>query len=166
MPSPTKPSTPRDTSAQNARLQAQLAELEAQRDELIKSMLPLLPAGTLPTQAAPASSSKSSNKAAEQNHQHLDRPSDSQDSGVAIDGTSTTAMDQSKSSVESIESISTETRTAVLDYANGVVKKHISLLHAYNGIRDVGQGLMGLIAEQRGVRVKDVMADFGVGEGD
>jgi hypothetical protein len=33
------------------------------------------------------------------------------------------------------------------------VKKHIKLLHEYNDIRDVGQGLIGMIAENRGVRI-------------
>lgn len=46
------------------------------------------------------------------------------------------------------------------------VKAHIKLLHDYNEIRDVGQGLMGIIADNRGVRVRDVYQDFEVGEGD
>lgn len=50
--------------------------------------------------------------------------------------------------------------------AQATVKTHIKLLHDYNEIRDVGQGLMGIIADNRGVRVRDVYQDFGVGEGD
>ena len=46
------------------------------------------------------------------------------------------------------------------------VKAHIKLLHDYNEIRDVGQGLMGIIADTKGVRVRDVYQEFGVGEGD
>jgi hypothetical protein len=46
------------------------------------------------------------------------------------------------------------------------VKRHIGLLHAYNEIKDVGQGLMGLIADSRGVRVREVMEEMGVGEKD
>lgn len=46
------------------------------------------------------------------------------------------------------------------------VKAHIKLLHDYNEIRDVGQGIMGIIADSRGVRVKQVYQDFDVGEGD
>ncbi|KAI4165767.1 MAG: hypothetical protein LQ342_000710 [Letrouitia transgressa] len=46
------------------------------------------------------------------------------------------------------------------------VNKHIELLHTYNEIRDVGTGLMGIIADNRGVRVKDVYRDFDVGEKD
>ncbi|KAF3406862.1 Mating-type switching protein swi5 [Talaromyces pinophilus] len=42
------------------------------------------------------------------------------------------------------------------------VQNHIRLLHDYNEIRDIGQGLLGLIAERRGVRYKDVLEDFGV----
>lgn len=50
--------------------------------------------------------------------------------------------------------------------SQATVKAHIKLLHDYNEIRDVGQGLMGLIADNRGVRVRDVYRDFDVGEGD
>ncbi|BCS20204.1 SWI5/SAE3 family protein [Aspergillus puulaauensis] len=43
------------------------------------------------------------------------------------------------------------------------VKRHIRLLHEYNEIKDIGQGLMGLIADTRGVRQVDVQKEFGVG---
>ncbi|ORY16096.1 DNA repair protein [Clohesyomyces aquaticus] len=46
--------------------------------------------------------------------------------------------------------------------ANSIVKKHITLLHEYNEIKDVGQGLMGLIADQRGVRIVEVQDEFGL----
>ncbi|KAF7716325.1 Uncharacterized protein PECH_000107 [Penicillium ucsense] len=46
------------------------------------------------------------------------------------------------------------------------VKRHIRLLHEYNEIKDVAQGLMGLIAETRGVRHVEVQKEFGVHEGD
>ena len=46
------------------------------------------------------------------------------------------------------------------------VRTHIRLLHDYNELRDIGTGLMSLIADQRGVRLKEIMAEFGVGEGD
>ncbi|KAK8169926.1 Swi5-domain-containing protein [Phyllosticta citrichinensis] len=52
-------------------------------------------------------------------------------------------------------------RTA-LDEAKAVIKEHIRLLHDYNEIRDVGQGLFGIIAESRGVRVKDIHEEFGI----
>ncbi|KAM0704644.1 hypothetical protein Q7P35_007430 [Cladosporium inversicolor] len=47
-----------------------------------------------------------------------------------------------------------------------VIKGHIALLHKYNEIKDIGQGLMGLIADKRDCRVLGVMEEFGVGEGD
>ena len=47
-----------------------------------------------------------------------------------------------------------------------LVNNHIRLLHQYNEIRDVAQSLMGIIAEQRGVRVLDIYKDFGIGDGD
>lgn len=50
--------------------------------------------------------------------------------------------------------------------ARAAIKEHIALLHRYNGIRDVAQGLMGMIADQRGVRMRDVQSDFGLSEKD
>ena len=43
------------------------------------------------------------------------------------------------------------------------VKRHIKLLHDYNDIRDVGQGLVGMIADNRGVRIGELYEEFGVG---
>ena len=59
-----------------------------------------------------------------------------------------------------------ETLKLALKASNTVIKEHIQLLHRYNEIKDIGQGLMGLIAEKRGCRIKDVMEDFGVDEKD
>lgn len=42
------------------------------------------------------------------------------------------------------------------------VKTHIKLLHDYNDIRDIGQGLIGMIADNRGVRIGDLYEEFGV----
>jgi DNA repair protein Swi5/Sae3 len=49
---------------------------------------------------------------------------------------------------------------------SAIVQRHIRLLHQYNEIKDIGQGLMGLIAEARGVRYADVQKEYGVGKGD
>ena len=54
---------------------------------------------------------------------------------------------------------------AVVD-AKVVVQRHIKLLHEYNAIKDTGQGLLGLIADSRGVRLRDVHDEFGVGSDD
>lgn len=130
MTSPTK----RDPAAQQARLFSQIAELEAERDTLIRSLLPLMPTSIQESARAnvnsttnPTDTSKGTTKASNVEHQL---------SEATIDG--------------------------VLDQSNKTVKQHIELLHAYNGIRDIGHGLMGMIAEQRGVRVKDIMDEFGV----
>ncbi|TID19363.1 hypothetical protein E6O75_ATG06701 [Venturia nashicola] len=50
--------------------------------------------------------------------------------------------------------------------AREVIKDHIGRLHRYNEIRDVGQGLIGMIADQRGKRIVDCMDEFGVEVGD
>jgi hypothetical protein len=58
------------------------------------------------------------------------------------------------------------TEADIMLAANKIVKDHIKLLHEYNELKDVGQGLMGLIADQRGVRIVEVNEEFGIGEGD
>jgi DNA repair protein Swi5/Sae3 len=47
-----------------------------------------------------------------------------------------------------------------------MIKQHIKLLHEYNEIKDVAQGLIGMIADARDVRVVDCQREFGVGVGD
>ncbi|TGZ77822.1 Swi5-domain-containing protein [Ascodesmis nigricans] len=42
------------------------------------------------------------------------------------------------------------------------VQTHIRLLHEYNEMRDVALGLMGLVADNRGCEVKEVMTEFGL----
>jgi hypothetical protein len=59
-----------------------------------------------------------------------------------------------------------EILASALKSSNAVVKEHITLLHEYNEIKDIGQGLMGLIADKRDCRVVVVMDEFGVGEKD
>lgn len=59
-----------------------------------------------------------------------------------------------------------EKTKSALASANVTIKEHIALLHKYNEIKDIGQGLMGLIAESRGCRVAVVMEDYGMGEKD
>ncbi|MCJ1349736.1 hypothetical protein MMC31_007977 [Peltigera leucophlebia] len=48
--------------------------------------------------------------------------------------------------------------------ASTTVQTHISLLHTYNEIRDIASGLMGIIADNRGVRARDIYEEYGVHE--
>ncbi|KAK1529883.1 hypothetical protein CPAR01_12195 [Colletotrichum paranaense] len=52
--------------------------------------------------------------------------------------------------------------------ASAVVAKHVRLLREYNQIKDVGQQLMGMVAEKRGVTVGSLYEtrEFGVGSKD
>ncbi|KAI0583074.1 DNA repair protein Swi5/Sae3 [Pyrenophora tritici-repentis] len=58
------------------------------------------------------------------------------------------------------------TEADIMSAANRIVKEHIKLLHEYNELKDVGQGLMGLIADQRGVRIVEVQEEFGIDAND
>jgi len=50
--------------------------------------------------------------------------------------------------------------------ANATKKAYIKKLHDYNDTKDMASALMGMVAEHRGVRFKDVMEEFGVGPDD
>lgn len=54
------------------------------------------------------------------------------------------------------------TKTDIIAAANKIVREHIKLLHEYNELKDMGQGLMGLIADQRGARIVEVQEEFGI----
>lgn len=54
------------------------------------------------------------------------------------------------------------TEAELMTAANKIVKEHIRLLHEYNELKDVGQGLMGLIAESRGLRIVEIQDEFGI----
>lgn len=58
------------------------------------------------------------------------------------------------------------TEADIMAAANKIVKEHIKLLHEYNELKDVGQGLMGLIADQRGVRIVEIQDEFGIDAND
>jgi hypothetical protein len=68
--------------------------------------------------------------------------------------------------IPALPGIEQHDRDALMKEANAIIKQHINLLHEYNEIKDVAQGLIGMIAEKRGVRVVDCQGEFGVGPGD
>ncbi|KAF2095308.1 hypothetical protein NA57DRAFT_79799 [Rhizodiscina lignyota] len=67
-----------------------------------------------------------------------------------------------KNSEDGGNQLTSEQADASLTAAKAVTKEHISLLHRYNEMRDIGLGMMGIIADQRGVRLRDVQEEFGV----
>jgi hypothetical protein len=72
-------------------------------------------------------------------------------------------MEENASSDVSMTDVNDEaTEADIMAAANKIVKEHIKLLHEYNELKDVGQGLMGLIADQRGVRIVEVQEEFGI----
>lgn len=61
----------------------------------------------------------------------------------------------------------TETEiTAALLEAKKVRAEHIRALGRYNDIKDAAQMLIGLVADSRGCRVREVMRDLGVEDDD
>ncbi|EXJ66046.1 uncharacterized protein A1O5_10660 [Cladophialophora psammophila CBS 110553] len=63
-------------------------------------------------------------------------------------------------------SISGDTEKEALSHAQSIINRHISLLKSYNEIKDIAMGMLGLIAEKEGRRLKDVMDERGVDERD
>jgi hypothetical protein len=66
----------------------------------------------------------------------------------------------------SLAEVDIEDTDVLMKEAHKIIKQHINLLHEYNEIKDVAQGLIGMIADQRGVRVVDCQSEFGVDAGD
>ncbi|KAJ5927940.1 hypothetical protein N7466_006896 [Penicillium verhagenii] len=59
-----------------------------------------------------------------------------------------------------------EDKAKLRDDPAKTVKRHVRLLHEYNDIKDAAQGLMGLIADSKGIRVAEVHEEYGVNEKD
>jgi hypothetical protein len=78
---------------------------------------------------------------------------------VLIEGSRLPNVDMSDEEAE-------PTDAEVTSAANKIVKEHIKLLHEYNELKDVGQGMMGLIADQRGSRIAEVQEEFGIDAND
>ena len=72
------------------------------------------------------------------------------------------------STPSSIPKLSKDDEETVMIHAKMVIKEHIARLHAYNEIKDVALGLMGMVADARGVRVTELYegGEFGVAEKD
>lgn len=64
--------------------------------------------------------------------------------------------------------LSEHDQETVMKDAKEVIKRHIQRLHRYNEVKDVAQGLMGMVAEARDVRVGELYehGEFGVDEKD
>ncbi|GLB06908.1 hypothetical protein AtubIFM57258_002227 [Aspergillus tubingensis] len=78
-----------------------------------------------------------------------------------------------RASIASLQSQITETESQIEQIKaklkndpSTTVKRHIRLLHEYNEIKDIAQGLMGLIADARGVRQVDVQREYGLDDRD
>ncbi|KIX95026.1 uncharacterized protein Z520_09336 [Fonsecaea multimorphosa CBS 102226] len=55
---------------------------------------------------------------------------------------------------------------AALAHAHSIINSHISLLKSYNEIKNIAMGMLSLIAEKEGRRLKDVMDERGIDEDD
>jgi hypothetical protein len=85
---------------------------------------------------------------------------------VALPAIQVLIEENQSSGVDASEDDGEPTDADVTAAANRMVKEHIKLLHEYNELKDAGQGLMGLIADQRGVRIVEVQDEFGIDAND
>ncbi|KAK6521684.1 hypothetical protein TWF506_001891 [Arthrobotrys conoides] len=67
-----------------------------------------------------------------------------------------------ESQLESLNSQVSSTAEKLENPPKATIKQHIKLLHDFNEIRDVGLHLIGMIADERGVGLKEVLGEFGV----
>ncbi|RAL05606.1 SWI5/SAE3 family protein [Aspergillus ibericus CBS 121593] len=77
-----------------------------------------------------------------------------------------TSIASLQSQITEIECQIAQTRTKLKDDPSTTLQRHIRLLHEYNEVKDIAQGLMGLIADTRGVRQVDVQREYGVEDRD
>ncbi|PYI10039.1 Swi5-domain-containing protein [Aspergillus sclerotiicarbonarius CBS 121057] len=77
-----------------------------------------------------------------------------------------TSIASLQSQITEIESQIAQTKAKLKNDPSTTVQRHIRLLHEYNEIKDIAQGLMGLIADARGVRQVDVQREYGVDDRD
>jgi len=134
------------TDARSISLRTTLAELTAERMTLMQTL------AALPSVAA--SLPQPLTGTLKSNHP------------LAANGNGAAEAPDSPETLQSCKDESTDPHVlneeAVMAAARAITKRHISLLHTYNEIRDIGQGLMGLIADSRGVRIKEVQEEFGI----
>ncbi|KAF3214223.1 hypothetical protein TWF106_009282 [Orbilia oligospora] len=71
-----------------------------------------------------------------------------------------------ESQLESLNSQVSSTTGKLENPPKATIKQHIKLLHDFNEIRDVGLHLIGMIADERGVGLKEILGEFGVTEKD
>ncbi|KAF3283868.1 hypothetical protein TWF970_001039 [Orbilia oligospora] len=71
-----------------------------------------------------------------------------------------------ESQLEILNSQVSSTTEKLENPPKATIKQHIKLLHDFNEIRDVGLHLIGMIADERGVGLKEVLGEFGVTEKD
>ncbi|KAL4991208.1 Swi5-domain-containing protein [Aspergillus falconensis] len=90
-------------------------------------------------------------------------PEKSQDHSTSQQASLRASITALESQSAQLEAQIAEMRAKLKNDPSETVKRHIRLLHEYNEIKDIGQGLMGLIADARGVRQVDVQKEFGVG---
>ncbi|KAK6362157.1 hypothetical protein TWF730_005854 [Orbilia blumenaviensis] len=71
-----------------------------------------------------------------------------------------------ESQLETVKSQISSTTGKLENPSKATIQQHIKLLHDFNEIRDVGLHLIGMIADERGVGLKQVLGEFGVTEKD
>ena len=137
----------KDPEAHRVHLLSTFEELRAEREALVLSLLPRVPPSTMPTMASTSDSSDTKTN-----------PTDKAGKTNLTDTQSTESA-----AADATTSPPTEAQVAsTLAFARSTAASHISLLHDYNEIKDVAQMLMGLVAEQRGARVVEIMEEFGM----
>ncbi|KAJ5643017.1 uncharacterized protein N7484_005524 [Penicillium longicatenatum] len=73
---------------------------------------------------------------------------------------------QLESDLSLLEKEVAESKAELRNDPSTTVQRHVRLLHEYNEVKDAAQGLMGLIADAKGVRVAEIHKEYGVDEKD
>ena len=76
--------------------------------------------------------------------------------------TAKTSFGRGSQSIDALTPIQTQT----LVQAQRILDKHVATLSRYNEIKDIAMEMLGILAEQKGMTMKEMMAEKGVDEAD
>lgn len=144
----------------NAKQQAQIQELTAQRDQLVRQYMAALGAAARADHAAGTL------------RDGVDERLAPSIGAMPVEVPPTPSVDTQTDQAQFItseaaqEAVSQSDIEDTVTHANNTLKTHIKLLHDYNEMKDMASALVGLIADQRGVKIVDVMEEMGIAEGD
>jgi hypothetical protein len=164
--------TPSPQELELARLQKIYEDAQVERRTLLRQIQEMLDAQSAPSpsRAVPPSEDEDEDEDDEDEDDDGEAGGEQEEETASVEpkpGTEGKMESPSTGAHSSlVPQLTTTEETEISGRAQGVIKDHIKLLSKYNEIRDIGQGLIGMVAESRRARIRDCQEEFGVTDGD